>query len=229
MGRLTSSDWAAKAEPVPYAKLDNPQSLNLYSYTENNPLLKADKDWHQEALPTPFGPLPLFFPQHQMTPQQAGQVAQGIAGFVNTLSQVIHEDAAAVSNVMSSIFASSNSSSDAPTPATPAVSPTTPSFVVTPGGDAMPIPAGPNDPAPVVNDAGKTTGSGYSGGSGGVGMDPKVSDVRIMDPTPARGAAPAYPGGYVSYGNRAGQTVNPQTGRTVPKNDPSAHIPLKNQ
>ena len=29
MGRFMSPDWAAKAEPVPYAKLDNPQSLNL--------------------------------------------------------------------------------------------------------------------------------------------------------------------------------------------------------
>jgi RHS repeat-associated protein len=32
MGRWMSPDWAAKAEPVPYAKLDNPQSLNLYQY-----------------------------------------------------------------------------------------------------------------------------------------------------------------------------------------------------
>ena len=30
MGRFLSPDWSAKAEPVPYAKLDNPQSLNLY-------------------------------------------------------------------------------------------------------------------------------------------------------------------------------------------------------
>jgi RHS repeat-associated protein len=31
MGRFMSPDWAAKAMPVPYAKLSNPQSLNLYS------------------------------------------------------------------------------------------------------------------------------------------------------------------------------------------------------
>ncbi len=29
MGRFLSPDWSSKAEPVPYAKLDNPQSLNL--------------------------------------------------------------------------------------------------------------------------------------------------------------------------------------------------------
>jgi hypothetical protein len=41
-----SPDWAVKAEPVPYAKLDNPQSLNLYVYVWNNPLVRADLDGH---------------------------------------------------------------------------------------------------------------------------------------------------------------------------------------
>ena len=47
MGRFMSPDWAAKAEPVPYAKLDNPQSLNLYSYVLNNPLSRTDPDGHE--------------------------------------------------------------------------------------------------------------------------------------------------------------------------------------
>lgn len=46
MGRFLSPDWSAKAEPVPYAKLDSPQSLNLYSYVGNNPLSRVDKDGH---------------------------------------------------------------------------------------------------------------------------------------------------------------------------------------
>ena len=46
MGRFMSPDWSAKEEPVPYAKLDDPQSLNLYSYVYNNPLAKADPDGH---------------------------------------------------------------------------------------------------------------------------------------------------------------------------------------
>jgi RHS repeat-associated protein len=49
MGRFMSPDWSAKAEPVPYAKLDDPQSLNLYSYVRNNPLSRTDKDGHCEA------------------------------------------------------------------------------------------------------------------------------------------------------------------------------------
>ena len=46
MGRFLSPDWSAKAEPVPYAKLDNPQSLNLYSYMRNDPLGGVDPDGH---------------------------------------------------------------------------------------------------------------------------------------------------------------------------------------
>jgi len=38
MGRFLSPDWSAKVQPVPYAKLDNPQSLNLYAFVANNPL-----------------------------------------------------------------------------------------------------------------------------------------------------------------------------------------------
>jgi RHS repeat-associated protein len=46
-GRFLSPDWSAKEDPVPYAKLDNPQSLNLYSYVWNNPLSNADPDGHE--------------------------------------------------------------------------------------------------------------------------------------------------------------------------------------
>ncbi len=46
MGRFMSPDWSAKIEPVPYSKLDNPQSLNLYAYVGNNPLSNADTDGH---------------------------------------------------------------------------------------------------------------------------------------------------------------------------------------
>ena len=46
MGRFMSPDWSAKVEPVPYAKLDNPQSLNLYAYVGNNPLTRTDPDGH---------------------------------------------------------------------------------------------------------------------------------------------------------------------------------------
>jgi RHS repeat-associated protein len=46
MGRFMSPDWSANVEPVPYAKLYDPQTLNLYSYVGNNPLARADADGH---------------------------------------------------------------------------------------------------------------------------------------------------------------------------------------
>jgi len=46
VGRWMSPDWAEKPEDVPYAKMDDPQSLNLYGYVGNNPLSKADADGH---------------------------------------------------------------------------------------------------------------------------------------------------------------------------------------
>ena len=61
MGRFLSPDWAAKAEPVPYAKLDNPQSLNLYAYVLNNPLGHVDVDGHAglgEPCGGGYGPCP---------------------------------------------------------------------------------------------------------------------------------------------------------------------------
>jgi RHS repeat-associated protein len=46
LGRFMTPDWAAKPISVPYANFGNPQSLNLYSYVENNPLTLIDDDGH---------------------------------------------------------------------------------------------------------------------------------------------------------------------------------------
>jgi RHS repeat-associated protein len=46
VGRFMSPDWAAKPVTVPYAKFGDPQSLNLYSYTENGPINRMDADGH---------------------------------------------------------------------------------------------------------------------------------------------------------------------------------------
>ncbi|HET9283984.1 MAG TPA: RHS repeat-associated core domain-containing protein [Candidatus Angelobacter sp.] len=46
LGRFMTPDWAAKATAVPYADFGSPQSLNLYSYTKNNPTTFGDADGH---------------------------------------------------------------------------------------------------------------------------------------------------------------------------------------
>jgi hypothetical protein len=49
MGRFISPDWSAKVAPVPYAKLYDPQTLNLYAYVGNNPTDHLDADGHASA------------------------------------------------------------------------------------------------------------------------------------------------------------------------------------
>ena len=52
MGRFMSPDWSEGPDPIPYADLRNPQSLNLYAYVNNNPLSDFDEDGHDGASPT---------------------------------------------------------------------------------------------------------------------------------------------------------------------------------
>ena len=46
LGRFMTPDWAARATAVPYAAFGDPQTLNLYSYVENEPLNRIDADGH---------------------------------------------------------------------------------------------------------------------------------------------------------------------------------------
>jgi hypothetical protein len=49
MGRFMSPDFTGEGSdpvPVPSADFENPQSLNLYSYVYNNPLVNVDPDGH---------------------------------------------------------------------------------------------------------------------------------------------------------------------------------------
>jgi RHS repeat-associated protein len=46
MGRFMTPDWSEKPQGVPYAVLDDPQSLNLYSYVRNLPTSRTDPTGH---------------------------------------------------------------------------------------------------------------------------------------------------------------------------------------
>jgi hypothetical protein len=98
-----------------------------------------------------------------------------------------------------------------------------PDFIVSSGGTVYPVPEGATGPFPVESG----NGFQYVGGSGGNGLDPSVSNVRLMDPTAPSGPSPGYPNGYGSYSNGAiptPQTVNPYTGQTVSPSSPWWHI-----
>jgi RHS repeat-associated protein len=55
MGRFFSPDWSDIPDSVPYAEMENPQTLNLYAYVRNNPLTGVDPDGHACVVQTRTG------------------------------------------------------------------------------------------------------------------------------------------------------------------------------
>jgi len=85
VGRFMSPDWSVQVEPVPYAELGDPQSLNLYAYVANNPLKARDADGH-ELVPLPGA----------SNPVQAQQIAfaMGLTNFtILSSSQLAQQQA----------------------------------------------------------------------------------------------------------------------------------------
>ena len=101
MGRFMSPDWSAKEEPVPYAKLGDPQTLNLYSYVENGPLNRVDADGHaDQVVPnSAMTPLAECYDQGSSSGcpggQAAGQVSSGIDHDTSDANNRAHADQAA--------------------------------------------------------------------------------------------------------------------------------------
>jgi hypothetical protein len=94
-----------------------------------------------------------------------------------------------------------------------------PNFIVSEGGTVYPVPEGATGPFPAESG----NGFQFTGGSGGNGLSSSATDFRFMDPVTT--GKYQYPGGYGSYGNAAGQTINPLTGQTIAPSNPWWHIP----
>lgn len=92
-----------------------------------------------------------------------------------------------------------------------------PNFIASSNGEIVAVPDGAV--GPTMADSGN--GIQFTGGSGGRGLDPRVTDIRVMDPVTT--GKYTSPDGYVSYSNAAGQTVSPVTGQTIGKSDPLWH------
>ena len=88
VGRFMSPDWSASEDPVPYANLSNPQSLNLYAYVQNNPLYAVDSDGHDgctaEGMPIDCGEVNseafTQCPNNQCTDSQGSPFVAGAGG-----------------------------------------------------------------------------------------------------------------------------------------------------
>jgi hypothetical protein len=93
MARWLSPDWSVKAEPVPYAKLDDPQTLNLYAYVGNNPLSRTDQTGHDgEGGCCTLAPPPVEPPSATGAPVEIGPgilILGAVAG-VQFISQMIN-------------------------------------------------------------------------------------------------------------------------------------------
>lgn len=98
---------------------------------------------------------------------------------------------------------------------------TAPDFIVSEGGTIFPVPKGAV--GPVSAQSGK--GFQFIGGSGGNGLNSKVTGFRFMDPVTI--GKHQYPNGYGSYSNKIGQTIDPLTGQIIERSNPWWHISAK--
>jgi len=185
--------------------------INTYSYVDSNPLLDSDADGLQAP---PRGNAP------RVTANQGilNATAQSLLNHIQTIQPNFQYTYVSppgqggynrqMVSQLQQILLQMRQQSAPP-----------PNFVVSQSGMCMPVPSG-SGLIPVINQSGRITGQAFSGGTGGgPGLDPAVTQLRMMNPTPQ------YPGGYGVYMNATGQGVSPLSGQTLPPADPLRHIP----
>ena len=224
MGRFMSPDWSAKEEPVPYAKLDDPQSLNLYAYVTNNPLSRVDADGHQQGgvitmdgipipLPNPAHPIvrysqgynldeiklpTLSLPQFQMPKLPSMEQVKSVAQFALTAGAISLKGLFKLPSILTS-------STSVPS--------TAPGFVGDAGGNVVRIPAGS-----IPRTADNGNGTVYQPPVP-AGAHKDTNAVRVMGPTAEQ------PTGSITVHGPTGQPINPATGK--PDSKPNTHTPIR--
>ena len=216
LGRFLTPDYNAAdddLDPVPYADLDNPQSLNLYSYVQNNPLSHKDADGHKcdNGSVAPDGTFTFHCTNDPPTNPSGTlyRLAGGAAIFGEEFGPV---DWAAVGALTAAGYlaahpihlSSSNDQNAAPPPAA-APSPNNP---------------GKSGPKPTPNFVPPTNPPQNPPAS-----VPAGNNVRVMPPTAQ------YPNGYWVETNSYGQPINPATGKppsnvSRPEARAQTHVPL---
>ena len=217
MGRWLSPDWSSKPSGVPYADFSNPQSLNLYSYVQDNPATLDDADGHclwdlciGEGVAT-----------YTAAAALTALTVVAVHNFTNYVtSEQGRADFHALGSAISGLYRSSDNSKTAPATPAPATAPTSgqqvptqaPGFVADAGGNVVRIPSG-------------STARPADNGNGVVyqppvpaGAHPDASAVRVMDPTAAQ------PTGSIVVHGPTGQPINPATGK--PDTRANTHTPV---
>ncbi|MCX2684301.1 RHS domain-containing protein [Pseudomonas sp. DCB_AW] len=211
LGRFTGVD------PVDF-KADNLHSFNRYTYTNNNPYKFTDKNGKYAELVIEGASIALgtYSFQKNIDSGNYGAAAADAAGIAfDAVMSVIPFVPGVASLGLDAARGGKNIEKLLPSK--------TPDFVVAPDGTTFKVPKGAEGPVPVVNPSGNTTGTAFVNGAGG--DNGKVSTMRLMQPTPARGSSPGYPNGYIKYENKSGQGVDPNTGKTLPNSQ--SHFPIR--
>jgi RHS repeat-associated protein len=90
LGRFMTPDWATAPTDVPYASFGNPQSLNLYSYVNNNPTTTRDPDGHET--------------QDTLDPQAAQEAGQTIGDVIVGSAKGLWNALASTANAVNATF-----------------------------------------------------------------------------------------------------------------------------
>jgi RHS repeat-associated protein len=222
--RFISPDWSEKPEPVPYASLAYPQSLNLFSYVQNNPLSRTDPNGHCNVDGEHhwgwciWHDLGFYETQREVAVRQqaiadwnAYRRSEVKAGrpdpaLINAVAGAFGGMLGAGSDFLSEGDAGSTPTEAEPTPTSRTVNNGVPQpnangeFVVGPNGAAVKIPAGY-----VAERAANENGIVYRP----AGSTGDANTIRVMGPD----AQGIYPNGYVKVYNSSGQPINPSTGK----------------
>jgi RHS repeat-associated protein len=219
-------------------------SLNRYAYANGNPIsltdpfgLCAQSDdlgtrvrnlagaWGDQVINLGIGAL-----QWWMYAGGEATVAEGAEGLKNPMAQwgwynpkspIVKPAQSVVDNVVGDAFVLGGFGPEASAAEGTTALARSPDFIATENGTVFAVPKGATGPGPVAS--GK--GFSFTGGSGGNGLNPNTTGLRLMDPVTT--GPYQYPNGYGVYMNQAGRTVDPYTGLPIPRNDPFARIPVQ--
>jgi RHS repeat-associated protein len=243
IGRFMTPDWSESPTSIPYASLPYPQSLNLYSYVQNNPLSKTDPNGHCDIdvgggkTEHHWGPCWLHTVGfYQTEPEKQKEAAfirkyfcpfgmcdqmsndELVSNFHLAMSMGMAADVPEAGGIGEAEAGEAETATQTGTPRTTVngVPQPNPSgeTIVGPGGTAVKIP-----PGYVAEAAENGNGIVYRP----AGSTGNANTIRVMGPD----AQGRYPQGYVRIYNSSGQPVIPSTGKPgMLKGGADTHSPL---